>query len=40
MRILAGALHVVHINSASTTATAEMLKMIASARNQGHDVTS
>jgi N-acyl-D-aspartate/D-glutamate deacylase len=34
------ALHVVHINSAGTTATAEMLKMIADARNQGHDVTT
>ena len=33
-------LHVVHINSAGTTATAEMLKMIASARAQGLDVTT
>ncbi len=33
-------LHVVHINSAGTTATAEMLKMIANARAQGLDVTT
>ena len=33
-------LHVVHINSAGTTATAEMLKMIADARSQGLDVTT
>ena len=33
-------LHVVHINSAATTATAEMLKMIANARAQGLDVTT
>jgi N-acyl-D-aspartate/D-glutamate deacylase len=33
-------LHVVHINSAGTTATAEMLKMIADARRQGLDVTT
>ena len=33
-------LHVVHINSAGTTATAEMLKMIEDARSQGLDVTT
>src|SRR5687767_1165263 len=33
-------LHVVHINSAGTTATAEMLKMIGDARNYGMDVTT
>jgi len=33
-------LHVVHINSAGTTATAEMLAMIAEARKQGLDVTT
>jgi N-acyl-D-aspartate/D-glutamate deacylase len=33
-------LHVVHINSAGTTATAEMLNMIADARRQGLDVTT
>jgi N-acyl-D-aspartate/D-glutamate deacylase len=33
-------LHVVHINSAATTATVEMLKMIADARAQGLDVTT
>ena len=33
-------LHVVHINSAGTTATAEMLAMIAGARKQGLDVTT
>ena len=33
-------LHVVHINSAGTTATAEMLKMIGNARAQGLDVTT
>jgi N-acyl-D-aspartate/D-glutamate deacylase len=33
-------LHVVHINSSGTTATAEMLKMIANARAQGLDVTT
>ena len=33
-------MHVVHINSAGTTATAEMLKMIADARQQGFDVTT
>jgi dihydroorotase len=33
-------LHVVHINSSGTTATAEMLKIIADARRQGHDVTT
>ena len=33
-------LHVVHINSAGTTATAEMLKMIAGARAEGLDVTT
>ena len=33
-------LHVVHINSAGTTATPEMLKMIADARGQGLDVTT
>ena len=33
-------LHVVHINSAGTTATVEMLAMIAEARKQGTDVTT
>ena len=33
-------LHVVHINSAGTTATAEMLAMIAGARKEGLDVTT
>ena len=33
-------LHVVHINSAGTTATPEMLDMIAKARGQGLDVTT
>ena len=33
-------LHVVHINSSGTAATAEMLKMIADARQQGLDVTT
>jgi hypothetical protein len=33
-------LHVVHINSAGTTATAEMLTRIANARAQGLDVTT
>jgi len=33
-------LHVVHINSSGTTATAEMLKMIANVRAQGQDVTT
>jgi dihydroorotase len=33
-------LHVVHINSAGTTATADMLKIIASSRAQGLDVTT
>ena len=33
-------MHVVHINSAGTTATTEMLKMIADARQQGLDVTT
>ena len=33
-------LHVVHINSAGTTATPEMLDMIAKARTQGLDVTT
>lgn len=33
-------LHVVHINSAATTATVEMLKMIADARARGLDVTT
>ena len=33
-------LHVVHINSAGTTATPEMLDMIAQARTQGLDVTT
>jgi N-acyl-D-aspartate/D-glutamate deacylase len=33
-------LHVVHINSSGTTATAEMLQMIAGARKQGLDVTT
>lgn len=33
-------LHVVHINSAGTSATAEMLKMIADARGRGLDVTT
>jgi N-acyl-D-aspartate/D-glutamate deacylase len=33
-------LHVVHINSAATAATAEMLKMIADARARGLDVTT
>ena len=33
-------LHVVHINSAGTTATPEMLDMIAKARAQGLDVTT
>ena len=33
-------LHVVHINSSGTTATAEMLEMIADARGQGLDVTT
>jgi N-acyl-D-aspartate/D-glutamate deacylase len=33
-------LHVVHINSAGTTATAEMLTMIGNARAQGLDVTT
>jgi dihydroorotase len=33
-------LHVVHINSAGTTATPDMLKMIADARSQGLDVTT
>ena len=33
-------LHVVHINSSGTTATADMLTMIADARRQGLDVTT
>lgn len=33
-------LHVVHINSTGTTATAEMLKMITDARKRGLDVTT
>jgi imidazolonepropionase-like amidohydrolase len=33
-------LHVVHINSAGTTATGEMLQMIADARKRGLDVTT
>jgi N-acyl-D-aspartate/D-glutamate deacylase len=33
-------LHIVHINSTGTTATAEVLKMIANARAQGRDVTT
>ena len=33
-------LHVVHINSSGTTATPEMLKMIADARTRGQDVTT
>jgi N-acyl-D-aspartate/D-glutamate deacylase len=33
-------LHVVHINSAGTTATAEMLKLIGDARSEGLDVTT